>query len=513
MTESPESSSGNQIAPILRARGMVKYFSGVTALSGVDLTLKRGEILAVVGENGAGKSTLMKILAGILSSDKGVLEIDGKPVLLRGVEDAHALGVSLIHQELNLAGNLDVASNLFLGREIHRFGWLNRSAMHSSARTHLDAVGFTLPTTTLVEELSLGQKQMVEIAKALAAEARILIMDEPTSSLTLSETRRLTALVEDLRERGVSVIYITHRLGEVEQLADRVMVLRDGALAGELEGKEISRDGMVALMVGRKLEGLYHHERKEPGDLVLAVEGLRTAAHPAHPLSFSVHGGEVVGLGGLVGAGRTEVLQSLFAMPPPAGGSIDLEGEALSCRTPQEAVAVGIGFVPEDRTIQGLVGALSVADNLNLTCLERDARRGFVDRPKGRRLAEALTRDLDIQTPSSNQRVSRLSGGNQQKVVLGKWLARKPRLLLLDEPTRGVDVGAKAEIYAIVDGLAREGVAILFVSSEMEELIGLADRILVMHEGRLRGELAPPEITEEAIMDLATGGVGAEVVA
>jgi ribose transport system ATP-binding protein len=505
-------------APILEARGLTRSFPGVRALRGVNLTLGRGEVLAVIGENGAGKSTLMKILAGVQSPDAGEIRIDGQPAHLGSVPAALRHGIALIHQELNLADNLDVGANIFLGREPRRLGFIDHARIREEARRCLDRVGLDLDPATPVHQLPIGRQQMVEIAKALSVQARVLIMDEPTSSLTGHEAAALFRVIRELSRDGVSIIYISHRLGEVRELAHRVVVLRDGENAGELRDTAITHAAMVRLMVGRDVSQFYQRSHgaaaapppgAAPAPPALAVRGLRTAAHPAHPLDFEVRAGEVVGIAGLVGAGRTEVLQSLFGVVPAAGGELFVQGQPRTIRSPRDAIRSGLALVPEDRKQQGLLLGMAVRENLSLASLERDQRHGFLSRRHERDLSARLIRQLGVKTPDDRQVVQFLSGGNQQKVVLGKWLALEPRVLLLDEPTRGVDVGAKAEIYAILDDLARRGVAVLFVSSEMEEVLGLSDRALVMHEGRLAGELRRNQLSEEAVMHLATGGAAA----
>ena len=497
-------------APLLEVGQVTKQFPGVKALQDVDLTLNRGEVLAVIGENGAGKSTLMKILAGVQPLDAGEIRIDGKIVQLVSVEAALSQGIALIHQELNLADNLDVGANIFLGREPCRFGLIDHGRIHRESKQFLNSVGLQVDPATIVRELTVGKQQMVEIAKALSINARVLIMDEPTSSLSQRETENLFQVINDLRVSGVSIIYISHRLGEVKELADRVTVLRDGKNAGDLAREEITHDAMVKLMVGRDLSAFYQHTPREPEGTVLKVTDLRTPAHPEHPLSFEVQAGEIVGLAGLVGAGRTELLQTLFGITPSIGGTIDMDGETVNPQNPIEAIRAGIALAPENRKQQGLVMEMALRENMSLPSLIRDQHHGFLNRQQEAKITEQMIKQMQIKTPSAEQEVRYLSGGNQQKVVLGKWLAMEPKLLLLDEPTRGIDVGAKQEIYGLMEELTRRGVAILFVSSEMEEVLGMSDRALVMHEGRLSGELARTELSEEAIMQLATGGKPAE---
>ena len=492
-------------SPLLEVRSLVKSFPGVRALKGVSLSLARGEVLAVIGENGAGKSTLMKILAGVQRQDSGEVLLDGTAVTIRSVQDALAHGIALIHQELNLADNLTVAANIFLGREKLRMGLIDSATQRREARKFLDAVGLPVEPDTLVSTLTIGHQQLVEIAKALSVNARVLIMDEPTSSLSTREAESLFHVIRDLRAGGVSVIYISHRLGEVQALADRVEVLRDGENAGRLARDEIQHGAMVKLMVGRDLSPFYPHEPHTPGDIVFEARGLRTPAHPRHELNFSIRAGEIVGVAGLVGAGRTEMLATLFGVAPALGGTMRMSGREIAPRSPRAAIAAGIALVPEDRKTQGVILEMAVRDNISLASLHRDARGGFLNRKRAAELSTEMIREMRIKTPSDRQLVQFLSGGNQQKVVLGKWLALRPRLLLLDEPTRGIDVGAKREIYRLMEDLAKQGIAILFVSSEMEEILGMSDRALVMHEGRIAGELPREQLSEEAVMNLATG--------
>ena len=490
---------------LLEVRSLGKQFPGVRALHEVDLSLAQGEVHAVIGENGAGKSTLMKILAGVQPADTGEILLDGQQVDIQSVRDAQNLGIALIHQELNLAGNLDLAANIFLGREPQRAGFIDRPALEAAAGEHLQHVGLNLPPHTIAGDLPIGRQQLVEIAKALSCNARILIMDEPTSSLSQKETDTLFSVVRDLRSEGISIIYISHRLGEVKELADRVTVLRDGENAGNLARKEIGHDAMVKLMVGRDLDKFYERSSHAPGKPVLALDRLRTPAHPSSEISFTVRGGEIVGLAGLVGAGRTELLQTLFGVTPAIGGEMRIAGQPFAPQSPLEAIRAGLALAPEDRKQHGLILQMAVRANASLASLRRDQRRGFIDRVAEETVAQDAVDQMAVKTPSLDQVTQYLSGGNQQKIVLGKWLALNPRLLLLDEPTRGIDVGAKREIYRLMELLAGEGVAILFVSSEMEEVLGMSDRALVMHEGRMSGELARDQLTEEAVMQLATG--------
>ena len=417
----------------------------------------------------------------------------------------------MIHQELNLATNLTVGANIFLGREPKTGGLIDERAISERSREFLDKVGLDVSPDTLVGDLTIGKQQLVEIAKALSVDAKILIMDEPTSSLSSRETERLFEVVKDLRDRGVGIVYISHRLAEVVELADRVVVLRDGENAGSLGKDEIDHDRMVSLMVGRELSQFYAHNPQGPGDVVMTVDSVRTPVHPEHEVNFTLRAGEIVGLAGLVGAGRTELLETLFGVAPALGGHLEVCGKSVAFQNPREAIAAGVALVPEDRKQQGLIIDMAVGDNLSLAALKRDQKNGFLNFRAEKEISVEMTDKMRIKTPSDRQIVRFLSGGNQQKVVLGKWLAMRPKVLLLDEPTRGIDIGAKQEIYSLMEELAESGVAILFVSSEMEEILGMSDRALVMHEGRITGELSREELGEEAVMHLATGRESSKV--
>lgn len=492
--------------PLLELRNISKRFPGVCALHNVNMILHQGETLAVIGENGAGKSTLMKILAGVQRPDDGEVFLDAQPVTIDSVRTATALGIALIHQELNLADNLDVGANIFLGREPRRFGLINHSEIYRQSLKVLGQVGLAVSPRTIVSTLALGYQQMVEITKALSANARILIMDEPTSSLTRHEAEHLFKVIKDLKQLGVSIVYISHRLGEVEQLADRVVVLRDGENAGNLGRDQINHDAMVNLMVGRDVSQFYARRSHHVGDPMLQVENLVSPANPQHKLSFTVHRGEMVGLAGLVGAGRTELLRVLFGIDPAPDNTIWIGDQPVRLHSPSDAIAAGIALVPEDRKRQGAIIEMTVRHNISLAELHhRKLVGGLLNLAAERVTTTEMIRKLNIRTPSAEQVVQYLSGGNQQKVVLAKWLSLRPRILLMDEPTRGIDVAAKQEIYQLMEELAKQGVAILFVSNEMEEILDMSDRALVMHEGCITGQLAHDELTEEAVMHLATG--------
>ncbi len=497
---------------ILQARNIVKRYPGVLALDGVDLDVAPGEVVAVVGENGAGKSTLMKILAGDVAPDAGRLLVDGEATRFDSPREAIDAGIVLIHQELSLADNLDVGANILLGREPRIGPFLRGEQASVRATAALRAAGLDLDPSRSVTELGMGTRQLVEIAKALSTEARVLIMDEPTSSLTAIEADRLFATIERLRDEGTAIVYISHRLGEIERLADRVVVLRDGRFVRSFERAEVTRDRLVGSMVGRDLAedvGLRADVEFPAGPPRLEVRGLRTTRHRDHAVDLAVRPGEIVALAGLVGAGRTELLRAIFGIDPRPAGRILVDGEPVNIRQPSDAAREGIALVPEDRKADGLLLEESIAENLVLPGLGRTATGGVIRRrPAERELAETLMRRMGVRPAIPALAAGGLSGGNQQKVAVGRWVGCAPTVFLLDEPTRGVDVGAKAEIHALLDRIARSGAAVIAASSEMEELLAVSDRVVVMHEGRIAGELARHEATESAIMRLATGGVG-----
>ena len=498
------------MAPLLVATGIFKAFPGVQALADVDLEIQPGELLAVVGENGAGKSTLMKILAGVYRADAGHIDFDGRPVAIHSVKDAEHLGIVLIHQELNLATHLDVAGNIFLGREPTWGGYLgliDRRRIHADAERITRRLGLLVSTRTLVRDLSIGQQQLVEIARALSLKSRLLVLDEPTSSLTESETDLLFTVLNELKADGISILYISHRLKEVEALADRVVVLRDGKNAGELQRGAIRHQAIVQLMVGRELKQFFQRHRGTEASRpeVVRVQGVRWSAAQAG-ISFSIRSGEIVGMAGLMGAGRTELAETLFGVRALHAGTIAIDGKPIRIRKPADAIRAGIFLIPEDRRLDGLILEDNVKHNVSVAVLPGLSRFGFLQFGREAQLAQAMCERFKVRTPSTTQIVGNLSGGNQQKVVLAKWLSQTPRLLILDEPTRGIDVGAKSEIYALMDELAQQGAAILMISSDLEEILGMSDRVLVMHESELAGVLKRDELSEQAIMHLATGG-------
>ena len=499
---------GAGAAPLLEMEGISKRFAGVQALKGVSLSVWPGEVVALIGENGAGKSTLMKILGGVHQPDEGTIKIAGQPTVIQSVNDSTRAGVGFIHQELNVLDNIDVAGNVFLGREPTVGGplrLLDRARMRAEAQPYLDELGLDVSSATPLNQLALAQQQMVEIAKTLSLKARIIIMDEPTSSLTLTETERLIQVVKELRARGVSIIYISHRLGEVKEMADRVVGLRDGRNAGGLSKAEISHDRMVSLMVGRDLEKFQSPLDPAPKPTRFIVRGLRTRRYPDQEVNFEIGAGEILGMAGLVGAGRSEVAQAIFGVDPSLGGTLTLDGQALAIRSPRDAIQNGIYLAPEDRRRSGLIVDMTIRDNITMPVLARYAPGGLIQRGREEAVAQAASKALRVKTPSVDFLARNLSGGNQQKVVLAKWLTLEPKVMIFDEPTRGIDVGAKAEIYELMRGLAKEGVAVLMISSDMEEVLGQSDRIAVMHEGRVSGFVTRAEASEETVMQLAVG--------
>ena len=495
--------------PRVAARGLSKRFPGVCALDDVSLEVGAGEVLAVVGENGAGKSTLMRILAGNQRPDSGSVLIEGTEVVMHSPADAMAHRIALIHQELNLADNLSVAENMLLGREPHRMGWIDRKQMRSTAAEYLQKVGLTIEPTTPLRNLSVAQKQMVEIAKALSTRANVLIMDEPTSSLSQQETQRLFELVDELRKANVSVVYISHRLGEVLRLADRVEVLRDGKNAGSLVGSAIEHDAMVRLMIGRDPKPLEKPPARVDREVRLAVRELRVTfdagAKARTPVSFEARGGEILVFAGLVGAGRSELLETVFGIRSSISGAVHVDGKPLCGHSVRDSIHSGLALVTEDRKATGLLVESTVRTNTTLTALNRIPSFPFI-RPKWEASQTAAQIDsLRIKAASQQTVVTTLSGGNQQKIAIAKWLLNQPKVMLLDEPTRGVDIAARQEIYNILLRLVADNVAVVVASSDMEEVIGIADRVLVMHEGCIAGELTGEQINEPNIMRLAVG--------
>jgi ABC-type sugar transport system ATPase subunit len=491
---------------LLEIAGLAKAFPGVQALENVSLSVRRGEIHALVGENGAGKSTLMKILAGIHSKDAGRILLDGQPVAPATPAEALRLGLSSVHQEISLAPNLTVAENVFVGHEPTRVGFVDWTRLGRETNKLLASLGVRLDPRARVGSLNLAMRQVVEIARGLSHEPKVLMLDEPTSSLEEHEVAHLLQTLRRLAASGMAILYVTHKLKELFEIANTVTVLRDGKWVATKPIAQTSPDEVVRLMVGRELTGLYPPKATAAGSELLRVRGL-TLRGRFSDISFALRRGEILGLAGLVGAGRSEVAQALFGRFPAESGSIELEGRPVTVRSPAEAVRHGIAYLPEDRKGSGLFPAMSVKDNLFAAGLERYAHWGLVSARSLNESATAWMRRLEIRTPSVQQRIGLLSGGNQQKALLARWLDLKPRLLIADEPTRGIDIGAKAEIHRLLRRLCEEGIGVIVISSELPEVLGLCDRIVVLHEGRVAGELKAEKATEEAVMRLATGQV------
>lgn len=487
----------------LEIRGISKAFPNVQALSDVSLDIRPGEILAFVGENGAGKSTLLKIINGDYKPDAGTLSMDGRPLTFPSPYVAHQSGIRVIYQEPEIIPGVDVAENIWVGELPKRFGLLDRRQLNQQVERSLKEYGFegALPMHLLGDELSSAQRQLVEIMRALKSGVRVLALDEPTSSLTDEEVDRLFALVRRLRGEGVAIIYVSHRIKEILRLCDRVAILRDGNLIAVKPASELNDAEIVRLMVGRELSSVFQRRPAGTGHEVLRVEGLQSNWHD--DVNFHINAGEVIGFAGLVGAGRTELAKVIFGALPKTGGQVILSGQVVTIHRPDEAIARGIGFAPEDRKREGLVPVRSVLENASMAILRQLTRFHFVRKGLERIVATRFVERLRVRTPSLEQEVGKLSGGNQQKVVLARWLAAKPKVLILDEPTRGIDVGAKVEIYHLIDELANEGLGIMLISSELPEILGLSDRIYVMQNGRITGELSGAEATEEAILGLA----------
>jgi ribose transport system ATP-binding protein len=502
--------------PLLEMRNVSKTFVGTKALDKVALRAWGGEILALMGENGAGKSTLMKILSGAYKADTGSeILIDGKPVTIGDPLEAKHHGVSIIYQELSLAPNLSVAENIYLGRELATRGMANRRAMYEGCREVLERLGVSFGARTIVGRLSIAEQQLVEIGRALHANSRILVLDEPTTALSSRESERLFALVRQLRAEGIAIIYISHRMEEVYDLSDRVTVLRDGRYVGTIDRSELSAQKIVKMMVGRDLSTFYmkkHDAHGSRGPVIFEVENI-TDSGKIKPSSFQVHRGEVLGIAGLVGSGRTELARLIYGANAKTGGRIFIEGKEVDIRQPSDAIKHGLAYLTEDRKALGLFLDMSCAENINIGVIGSDARRGgLLDRAKGKKRADAAFRQLRVRAASPHVNVGSLSGGNQQKVLLSRWLQIGPEVLILDEPTRGVDIGAKSEIYRLIDDLAKQDIGIVVISSELAEIVGVCDRTLVMREGNIVGELGGPNeevITQENVMALAAGAVDA----
>lgn len=498
----------------LELRGIVKEFPGVKALDGVNLKVKRGTVHALMGENGAGKSTLIKILSGVYKKDGGEIYIDGKPVSIHSPMDSQKLGISVIYQEFALVPELSITQNIFLGKEMKGTGPIvNRKDMEKKARALIGRFNLNISENKKVGDCTVGQQQMIEIAKAIGSNSWVIVMDEPTSAITEAEKEKLFEIIQELKEQGMAIIYISHRMSEIFEIADEITVLRDGKYVMSSPVSEVTEDMIIKSMVGRELSDVFSREKFEPGDVVLEVKDLYRKG-VFEPISFTVRKGEVLGFSGLMGAGRTEIARCIFGLDKPDGGEIYLNGKKLDIRNPFDAIKSGIAYVSEDRRREGIVPLLSIRENMTLASLPWVSKATWIDGKQETSIAEEYIDALSIKTPSMDQKIGKLSGGNQQKVCLGKWLCRNPQIIILDEPTRGIDVGAKAEIHKIIENLCRNGIAVIMISSEMPEVLGSSDKIIVLYEGRKTGEFdCVKDLTQDEIMIAASGESGSGEVA
>lgn len=492
--------------PFIELRGITKEFPGVKALDGVSFDVREGEVHALCGENGAGKSTLIKVMTGAHLNDAGAYIIDGKEVCFKSTGEAIAQGVSCVYQELSMVPQLDVAKNLFIGNLPVKSGLVDYKKLYADTREILGQLGMGVSPKAIAGELSIGQQQMIEIGRALTRNARLIIMDEPTSSLSEAETETLFHIIEKLTERNIAIVYISHKLDEVMHLADRVTILRDGKNIITTDKNDINEGELITHMIGRSLENMYNKKPAPLGDTVLEVNGL-TRPGVFEDISFSARAGEVVGFFGLVGAGRSEIMRAVFGADKCQSGEVLVEGKKLKSGNPAAAIASGMGFAPEDRKKEGLMLRLSILLNMTLVKLPQISRFGVVDRKAQKRETEHYIKAIRVKTPTANQLVGNLSGGNQQKVVLSKWLMMSPKVLIVDEPTRGIDVGSKSEIYSLISELANEGMAVVVVSSEIEEVMGVSDKLITIYEGRKTAEFdVTDSLTRETVLTAALGG-------
>ncbi|HEX6304196.1 MAG TPA: sugar ABC transporter ATP-binding protein [Anaerolineales bacterium] len=494
-------------APVIRMEHIHKSFGGVHALNDVHIEVYAGEVHALLGENGAGKSTLIKTMTGVYQPDSGEVYLHEEPVHFSGPREAQRQGIGAIYQEPSLFPDLDIAENILAGRQPTRAGRVDWPAMYREARQLLEKLGVRLDPGTKARNLSVAQQQTVEIARALSLDAQLLIMDEPTSSLTLTEVEELFRIIRQLRQAGTAIIFISHRLEELFAVADRVTILRDGHYVGTRDLSEVETEDLIQMMVGRQVDEMFPKQDASIGDVLLEVSNI-TATGKFEKVSFVLRAGEILGLAGLIGAGRTYVARALFGIQPLHSGSVKIDGQAVTVRNPQQAMDLGIGFVPEDRQHHGLVLPMSIAANITLPILTRFATAGWLRERNAKAVAATASRRLEVKSAGIDQKASELSGGNQQKVVLAKWLETGPRILILDEPTRGIDIGTKAAVHQLMSDLANQGVAILMISSELPEILGMSDRILVMREGQITGEFTRAEATQEKIMASATASAG-----
>ncbi len=488
---------------LVELSGISKRFPGVVALDNVSFNLRAGEVHALLGENGAGKSTLMKIIGGIHQKDEGTVKIRGKTEEYSTVGEASALGIAVIHQELNMCRHLTVAENIFLGREIEKFGVVDFKAQNEQTKNILSDLGLDFSPDTVVDKLPVSKQQMVEIAKALSTNAEIIIMDEPSSSLTERETEELFRIIGDLKAKGKGIIYISHRLEELERITDRITIMRDGKYIKTMDFKDTTIEEIISLMVGREITEKYPHEEVKRGNKIMEVKNLSTAH--VKDISFELFAGEIIGFAGLVGAGRTELVRAIFGVDRIIEGEVVVFDKSVKLKSPRDAIKAGIVCAPEDRKKEGLLIKLNISENIALANLDTVANRlGIISSKKEKEITKKAIKELRIKTPSSRQEVKNLSGGNQQKIVVGKWLVRNAKVVIFDEPTRGIDVAAKVEIYNLMNKLKKQGIGVMFVSSELPEVLGMSDRVIVMCAGRITGDLQRHEATQEKIMELAT---------
>ena len=490
---------------ILKMQGIQKYFSGVHALKGVDFDLKAGEVHALMGENGAGKSTLIKVLCGIHKRDGGTVELFGQQVNFNNISESQAAGISVIHQELNMMNHLTVAQNMFIGREFRKGGLINDRKMEAEAQKLFDKIGVNIDPSRKLGELTVGKQQMVEIAKAVSRDCRLLVLDEPTAALTLPEVEELFKIMRELQQKGIGMIYISHRMDEINRISDRVTVMRDGEYVGTVNTAEVTKDDIVKMMVGRVIMGEQKEKSNVPEDapVILEVKHLN-AGKEVKDVSFTLRKGEILGFAGLMGAGRTEVVRALYGADRRQSGEIYLNGKKVKIKTPEQAVRNGICYLSEDRKRYGLMLDKSVADNTVLASVDSFIAAGIIRDGKMKSSSREFNEKLRTKTPSMDQLLKNLSGGNQQKVIIARWLMKNSDVFIFDEPTRGIDVGAKSEIYNLMEELVEQGKSIIMISSELPEILRMSDRILVMCEGRKTGELDIAEATQENVMQLAT---------
>ena len=489
---------------ILELKHITKLYPGVVALNDVSFEVRRGEILALVGENGAGKSTLIKTCSGAITPTQGEIVINGKSFTGMTPQTSEQNGIGVIYQEFNLVGDLSVAENIFLGRAIRKGMVIDLKAMEKESKKILDSLNIKINPKTLVKTLSVGYQQMVEIAKAVSQNAKLLIMDEPSAPLTSAEVEAMFAIVDKLKAGGVSIIYISHRLDEIFRLADRITILRDGQYVTTLNTDETNKDELVKYMVGRQLTEVYPKRDEICVKDEVIFEAVNVSGNGDKNISFKIHRGEVLGLGGLVGAGRTEFAELMFGMRQKTAGKFIFKGKEISPKTPKDAIELGIGLVPEDRKKEGALLGMSIRCNINMPIYQRISKGTVINEKKEEEIAQTYRKEISIKTPTLDQLGKNLSGGNQQKVILAKWLAADSELLIFDEPTRGIDIGAKQEIYTLINHLVEQGKTVLMISSEMEELMGMSDRILILAEGNMTGELNKSEFDQERIMQLAS---------